>query len=158
MLNPPLNLTVNSFLVVNLHQFNLKMNGKIVCVFFSKKCSRSVGWKFVLVLTMYPRTHTRTCSYTLETPLDNVFDISDSSSRSQTRCLWHILALLYPHPLPCASKWDTSTESKNHRPSPQTERFVCGAVIGKQIDGENIKSVVFTWLLFKMLILANRFC
>lgn len=25
-----------------------------------------------------------------------MFDISDSSSRSQTRCLWHILALLYP--------------------------------------------------------------
>lgn len=85
-----------------------------------------------------------------------MFDISDSSSRSQTQCLWHILALLYPHPLPRASKWDTSAESKNHRPSPQTERFVCGAVIGKQIDGENIKSIAFTWLLFKMLILAKQ--
>lgn len=85
-----------------------------------------------------------------------MFDISDSSSCSQTQCLWHILALLYPHPLPRASKWDTSAESKNHRPSPQTERFVCGAVIGKQIDGENIKSIAFTWLLFKMLILAKQ--
>lgn len=85
-----------------------------------------------------------------------MFDISDSSSRSQTQCLWHILALLYPHLLPRASKWDTSAESKNHRPSPQTERFVCGAVIGKQIDGENIKSIAFTWLLFKMLILAKQ--
>lgn len=63
---------------------------------------------------------THTHSFRVQTPLDNVFDISDSSSRSQTQCLWHILALLYPHPLRRASKWDTSTESKNHRPSPQT--------------------------------------
>lgn len=36
------------------------------------------------------------------------------------------------------------------------ERFVCGAVIGKQIEGENIKSIAFIWLLFKMLILAKQ--
>lgn len=83
-------------------------------------------------------THTHTCtntphtrSFRLQTPLDNVFDISDSSSRSQTRCLWHILALLYPHPLRRASKWDTSAGSKNHRPSPQTERFVLRRRNGK---------------------------
>lgn len=72
-------------------------------------------------------------------------DVFDTSS------LFFIL-----HPLLRASKWDTSAESKNHHPSPQTERFVCCAVIGKQIDGENIKSIAFTWLLFKMLILATQ--
>lgn len=38
----------------------------------------------------------------------------------------------------------------------QTERFVCGAVIGKQIDEGNITSIAFIWLLFKMLILAKQ--
>lgn len=32
----------------------------------------------------------------------------------------------------------------------------CGAVMAKQIDGENIKSIAFIWLLFKMLILAKQ--